>query len=786
VFGNPYDEKRYLEAVRVSALEKDLEWLPAGSDTLLGEKGIQASGGQRARVSLARIVYCSPDIVLLDDPLSAVDVHVGKHIFKKCIKKALHDKTVVLVTHHLNYLREVDYVVFLKDGKITEQGTFDELMAADKECAHLVKSFAGSDQSEETAVSPTETTGGENEQKKCKVKMTLEEERLIGSVSPEVYREYIKASGGPIMLAFVVFLTIISQLARVGNDLWLTGWTTNYFPALTVAGYAGIYFSWGVMQGFTTSFLGGVLSFAFGAASRRFHHDAMQGVFRAPITFFDNTPLGRIVNRFSKDTDVMDAQLPMTMQMFLSIFSGLVATLALMCFGSVWLLIPLAPLLVVYFFMQQIYMRNSRELKRLESISRSPVFAHFSETMTGLSTIRAFCRQSQFVETCANLIDRNNQVTYIQYIVQRWLGLRLETLGAFICFFAALFSVLFRGSMDPSIVGLMLSYSLQITGSLNFAVRQAVEVEVNSNSIERLHHYAKKLDREAEPVVPDHRPPPDWPKEGRIDVEKLVIKYSPSSAAVLKGVSVEIGAREKVGVVGRTGAGKSTVTLALFRMLEPSEGKIVIDDLNITELGLRDLRSRLAIIPQDPILFSGTVRTNLDPFNQYTDKDIWDVLAGVNMKEAIAKLKEGLEAAVEPNGENFSTGQRQLLCLARAMLRRPRVLIMDEATANVDMASDQLIQMSLRRDFHDSTLITIAHRLNTVIDYDRILVLDQGEVVEFDSPDHLLSKPDGVFAQMVDNTGPVNSALLRKLAREKVQKGSVDVEEFLAIDAKAE
>lgn len=783
-FGNEHDEIRYQSAIKASALERDLEWLPGGSDTLLGEKGIQASGGQRARVSLARVVYCSPDIVLLDDPLSAVDVHVGKHIFKQCIKKSLKGKTVILVTHHLNYLKDVDYILYMKEGEIIEQGSFDELMAANGECARVVQAFAGSDGSD-TDVSKN-TQEKEKEVIPKEVPKMLAEERLIGAVSPEVYKEYIGSAGGPVMLTFVLCITVFTQCARIGNDLWLSFWTMNSIPALNNSGYAGVYFAWGAVQGLTTSLLGGVLAIAFAIASNKFHRDAIYGVFRAPVTFFDTTPLGRIVNRFSKDTDAMDTQLPMTMQMFLSIFSGLLGTLGLLLYGTPWIGVPLLPLLVVYYFMQRLYMRNSRELKRLESISRSPVISHFSESMTGLSTIRAYRRQDQFFDRCLSNIDVNNQVVYLQLMVQRWLGLRLEILGALICFFAAIFSVLGRDSIPAAIVGVTLTYSLQVTGSLNFAVRQAVEVEVNSNSIERLHHYSKKLDREAEFTIPNHRPSESWPNEGKIDLQGLELKYNPAGPAVLKGVSASIKAREKIGVVGRTGAGKSTVTLGLFRMLEPASGQIIIDDLNISTIGLHDLRSRLAIIPQDPILFSGTVRSNLDPFNNYTDKDIWDVLGGVNMREAISKLKEGLESKVDPMGENFSTGQRQLLCLARAMLRKPRVLIMDEATANVDMESDQLIQVCLRKDFTNSTIITIAHRLNTVIDYDRILVLDRGEIKEFDSPSKLLDNPDGLFARMVDNTGSLNSALLRKLALEKEQKGNVDVSQILTTDIVAE
>lgn len=351
-----------------------------------------------------------------------------------------------------------------------------------------------------------------------------------------------------------------------------------------------------------------------------------------------------------------------------------------------------------------------------------------------------------------------------------------------ICFFAALFAVLSNGAISPALVGISLSYALQVTSSLNFTVRQAVEVEVNANSIERLNYYATSLERERELVNEKNRPPKDWPSQGEIQIKDLEIKYSHDGPAVIKQITLDINSREKIGVVGRTGAGKSTITLALFRLLEPSGGQVIIDGVNICEIGLHDLRSRLAIIPQDPILFSGTVRTNLDPFSEHTDQKMWDVLASVNMKEAIRNTNDGLDAKVDLNGENFSTGQRQLLCLARAMLRSPKIIVMDEATANVDMESDQLIQKSLRNDFKDSTIITIAHRLNTVIDYSRILVLDQGKLVEYASPHELLQK-GGIFAEMVDNTGDINSAMLRRLAKGASEGQSVSVESLLALDS---
>lgn len=444
-----------------------------------------------------------------------------------------------------------------------------------------------------------------------------------------------------------------------------------------------------------------------------------------------------------------------------------------------YLLIGIAPLMILYYLMQRLYVRTSRELKRLESISRSPIYSHFGESLTGLSSIRAYRKQSLFIDEVENLIDTNNEASYLQIITQRWLAVRLDVMGGTICFLTALIGVLTAQTFSVSIFGLVLTYALQVTLSLNFSVRQAVDVEVNANSIERLHHFSYNLEHEANWIMDANRPPKDWPLTGQVEIRHLVLKYNEKLDPVINDLTLTIPARQMIGVVGRTGAGKSTIAASLFRLMEPVSGQILIDGIDISQIGLHDLRTRLAIIPQDPVLFSGTVRSNLDPFNEYEDKFIWDVLAGVNMKEAIAKLPDVLESKVESSGENFSTGQRQLLCLARAMLRRPRVLIMDEATASVDMESDQLIQTSIRRDFQQTTVITIAHRLHTVIDYDKIMVLDQGRLVEYDSPHNLLQREGGVFREMVERTGATSSQALFNLAKAKHEGVGVGVETLL-------
>ncbi|KAI3654035.1 hypothetical protein MP228_000754 [Amoeboaphelidium protococcarum] len=780
-FGDDFRQDQFDHAVQVTALAQDLDWLPNGANTLLGEKGVQISGGQKARVSLSRLVYCKPDIALLDDPLSAVDVNVGRHIFNECIKTELKDKTVILVTHHIEYLHLADYVVFMKDGSIAEQGTYQEVMNMKGQVADLVQNHGLEENQDEKAVTKKDKVQNENKPAGISKGM-IDEERAIGSLQWSIFSSYIKAAGGPVFLAITLFLAVITQVARIGNDLWLVFWTNDQF-GLSTATYSGVYFAWGISQGIFSSILGSFMAVCFAFASTKFHKDAISSVFRAPMSFFDQTPLGRIVNRFSRDTDVLDTVLPSSIQFFITLSFSLLGLIALMAYAAPFILVALVPLSIAYIFLQQLYLRTSRELKRMDAISRSPIYSQFEETMSGLSTIRAYGKQQKFVSDCQQYIDYNNEAVYLQLMCQRWIGLRLETLGSLICFFTALIGAITVQTygLSAALYGVSLSYALQLVSSMGFVVRQFVEMEVNANSIERLHYYISGLPHEAQAVLVDKRPPDNWPSKGQVEFKNVTLKYDTSDAPVVQDLNLTIESHEKFAVVGRTGSGKSTTVYSIFRMMELAGGSIVIDDLNISEMGLADVRSKLAIIPQDPVLFSGTVRSNLDPFNKHTDEDIWQVLDVVNMKKAISQQDGKLDSKVQANGENFSTGQRQLLCLARAMLRKPKLMVMDEVTANVDFESDKLIQESIRRDFKNSTVVTIAHRLNTIIDYDRVLVLDKGRLVELDSPYNLLQKPDGIFRNMVMETGAANAQLLERLAKEKHEAGCVSNVEALVL-----
>ncbi|KAF8927650.1 P-loop containing nucleoside triphosphate hydrolase protein [Dissophora ornata] len=801
LFGLPLDEARYQRVIKDCALERDIEILPDGDMTEIGERGINLSGGQKQRVNIARAVYFDADVVLLDDPLSAVDAHVGKYLFQNCIMGALQGKTRVLVTHQLHVLPQVDYVICMKDGEIVERGTFQELMLNDGEFSSLMKAHGGIEEAEsekeevdETNVDPASSADpekvseGGNDKKKDAASadkpkgLMSQEERSTGSVDGTIYRNYVEAAGGVYLIPLMLFLLTMTQVAKVGNDLWLSWWTADDLHE-SQKFYMIFYAVWGIAQGVLQFISGFYFSIAGARAAKALHQKSLQNIFRAPTSFFDTTPLGRIINRFSKDVDACDNLLSEAYRMFTGTASNVISTFILIAVIFPYFLIPLVPMLIFYYYAAVYYRFSSRELRRIDSILRSSLYAHFSETLSGMATIRAYRVQERFMERNAFFIDLENRPYFMSYSIQRWLGVRLETIANTLVLCTSLLGVCGRFQISPSTIGLVLSYSMSVTGTFNWCVRQFAEVENNMNAVERLHHYSEGLEVEAPAIIPDNRPAESWPSTGAISIRNLEMRYRPELPTVLHNLSLDIKGGEKIGVVGRTGAGKSSIMMALFRLVEPTKGTMEIDGVDICKIGLFDLRTHLAIIPQDPVLFSGTIRFNLDPFQKRTDQELWEVLDRSDLKNYVASCDGGLDSQVSEFGENLSVGQRQLLCLARAMLTRARVIIMDEATASVDVATDVMLQKAIRVDFAESTVLTIAHRLNTVIDYSRVLVLDQGEIKEFDTPANLLSRPDSVFTSMVDETGPANAALLRSLAFGAAAGNAIAVEEVLAVSS---
>ncbi|KAL7750103.1 hypothetical protein RI367_004618 [Sorochytrium milnesiophthora] len=825
LFGQPFDQERYDRAIFYASLKRDLETLPGGELTEIGEKGINLSGGQKARINLARAIYYNTDIIILDDVLSAVDAHVGSFLFNSTIRNALQGKTRILVTHALHYVPQCDYVILMNhDGieamgsyqeMLTAGGTFTEMMAEyggvktgdeqselangsssadekDSDSAHQVYTYeqyveeqrlkagaalmaSGGEKGQPAADAPDASAGGVGQ-----VLMTAEE-RATGAVDNRVYAAYARAGGGLMIVVAMAFVLIASQLVRVYNDFWLTWWTAHKFK-IPDSEYMGIYFAFGCAQAVMFVINGVQFAVVGVRAARTLHMHALRRVMYSPMSFFDTTPLGRIINRFSRDQDSVDNTLYDSFRMFMTTLANAVATFVVIVYVTYWFAIPLVPLLCLYYYAQLFYRSTSRELKRLDSTSRSPLFAQFGETLSGIVTIRAYREQKRFSAVNQAHMDNNNRPYFQQIAAQRWLAVRLETVGNLLVLFAGLLGVIsVHAGHSPEQFGLSMSYALQVTGVLNWCVRQAAEVETQMNSVERLDYYATELVNEAPPVIEETRPADSWPAKGNISIQDLDMAYRPGLPPVLRDVNLEISGGSKVGIVGRTGAGKSSIIVALLRLVEASKGRILIDDVDIAEIGLRDLRKRVSIIPQDPVLFAGTVRSNLDRFNAYSDSALWECLERAGLKDYVASLEQKLDAPVTENGENMSVGQRQLMCLARAMAVQARILIMDEATASVDLETDALIQKAIRNDFSTATIITIAHRLNTIIDYDRILVLDTGRVKEFDHPAVLLEREDSLLTALVNETGATNAELLRQLARDAQTGRGANIDLLLSV-----
>eukprot|EP01129_Flabellula_baltica_P009720 TRINITY_DN4019_c0_g1_i1.p1 TRINITY_DN4019_c0_g1~~TRINITY_DN4019_c0_g1_i1.p1 ORF type:complete len:1462 (+),score=305.81 TRINITY_DN4019_c0_g1_i1:37-4422(+) len=760
-FGKPYDHKLYEHTVDCCELHSDIDMLPGGDDTEIGEKGINLSGGQKQRISLARAVYQDSDIYLFDDPLSAVDAHVGKNIFFNCIQGNLEGKTRILVTHQLQFVKYCDYIVVLKNGSVNEQGTYSELMDHKGEFSNLITTHVGHNESSESSEEEEEM---EKKEKKGKTddKLIKEEQRDTGEVKWSVYLAYFKALGGFLFVAIVIFLYVADSASDVGNNYFLALWSERSSAAVKnnqefdSAPYLWIYVGLGLLVAVFTVLKQIVLALSGIRASKKTHIDMLQSTMRSPTSFFDTTPVGRILNRFTKDQYTVDAVIPGTIGSSLRTMFACITVIFVIATVTPFFLVVLFPLSFVYRFIQQYYLRSSRELSRLDSISKSPIYSLFGETISGLSTIRAYEKSNTFIRLNESKIDTNQKAYFLKFTANRWLGLRLEFIGTIVVFGAAFFSVIEKGTLDAALVGLSLTYALQLTGQLNWLVRMSTEVESNLVAVERVSEYSS-LDPEN--LYGSESVPENWPSKGAIKFEGYSLRYRPKLPLVLKDVNFEVLPKEKIGVVGRTGAGKSSLMSALFRMIEPASGTIYIDDVDITDIDLLDLRSRIAIIPQDPTLFTGTIRSNLDPFDQYAEHQLWDCIESVGLTEQISNMEGQLDSPVTEYGENLSVGTRQLMCLARALLRHPKVLILDEATASVDFETDSLIQQTIREKFVNTTVLTIAHRINTILDSDRILVMEQGEVAEFDTPDNLLKDKNGFFTNLVNqsNTGVIDN-----------------------------
>ncbi|KAH9413433.1 Mrp-4p [Dermatophagoides pteronyssinus] len=778
LFGKPFMKNRYDSIIDMCALKPDIQILPGGDQTEIGEKGINLSGGQKQRVALARACYAQTDIILMDDPLSAVDSHVSKHIFNRVISNRtglLKNRTRLLVTNNISLLPEFDQIIVLNHGTISETGTYSELMSNSGKFSDFVREFASNEKQENELDSSTELHRSSSLSKddpstpiakKSIDKKLIETERTeTGEVKFSVYITYFR-SLTCLWVLIILFGFIGMQTASVFSNVWLAIWSNDLISANITDNEIQlrnhrliVYGGLGFIQAFCV--LIGAIALANGVvhSSRTLHRILMERIMRSPIQFFDTTPLGRIVNRFSKDIDTVDSTIPHTMRGWVICFLQVISTFILIVIEiNVFLLVAI-PLLLFYYLIQKFYVATSRQLKRLESVTRSPIYSHFGETLSGVSTIRAYGCSKRFIQESNERVDTNQRCYFPSFIANRWLAIRLEFCGNMITFFAAAFSVLSRDKFQsqPGFAGLIMTYAMSVTQTLNWLIRMASEMETNVVSVERIDEYCH-IPTEREWTRPSNSEPmitKEWPNNGEIDFDEFCVRYRDGLKLVLNNICIKVESGEKVGIVGRTGAGKSTLTLALFRLLEGSSGRIVIDDIDISLIGLHELRSKLSIIPQDPVLFSGTIRSNLDPFNIQSDEQLWRALEHSHLKQYVSGLESGLDYQVAENGENLSVGQRQLICLARALLRKTKILILDEATAAIDLETDSLIQRTIRKEFADCTILTIAHRLNTIMDSDRVLVLDKGRVVEYESPQRLLSDRRSRFFALAKDAGLV-------------------------------
>nr|GLL30133.1 ABC transporter C family member 2-like isoform X2 [Ipomoea trifida] len=784
LFGSRFSPARYDKAIDVTALQHDLELLPGGDLTEIGERGVNISGGQKQRVSMARAVYSDSDVYIFDDPLSALDADVGRQVFEKCIRGELRGKTRVLVTNQLHFLSQVDKIILVHDGMVKEEGTFEylsnngNLFQKLMENAGKMEEYADEREIVENidnTLNPVtngvvDSTDPEktNKPKGGKSVLIKQEERETGVVSWKVLTRYKDALGGAWVVMILLMCYVSTESLRIGSSTWLSFWTdgsssTRYSSSFYNLIYAVLSFGQ-VLVTLTNSFWL-ITSSLF--AAKRLHNGMLNSILRAPMVFFHTNPLGRIINRFAKDQGDIDRNVAPFVNMFMNQVSQLISTFVLIGIVSTMSLWAIMPLLVLFYGAYLYYQSTAREVKRLDSISRSPVYAQFGEALNGLPTIRAYKAYDRMANINGNSVDNNIRFTLVNMSGNRWLAIRLETLGGLMIWLTATFAVMQNGNAEnqeafASTMGLLLSYALNITSLLTGVLRLASLAENSLNAVERVGTYIE-LPSEAPPIIEDNRPPPAWPSAGSIRFENVVLRYRPELPPVLHGISFTIPSSDKVGVVGRTGAGKSSMFNALFRLVELESGRIIIDECDISKLGLLDLRKVLGIIPQSPVLFSGSVRFNLDPFNEHNDADLWEALERAHLKEVIRRSSLGLDTEVSEAGENFSVGQRQLLSLARALLRRSKILVLDEATAAVDCRTDALIQKTIREEFKSCTMLIIAHRLNTIIDCDRILLLDSGKVLEYETPEVLLQNEESAFSRMVQSTGAANAQYLRSL-----------------------
>ncbi|XP_007229788.3 ATP-binding cassette sub-family C member 9 isoform X1 [Astyanax mexicanus] len=795
-FGSPFSKQRYKAVIDACSLQPDIDLLPFGDQTEIGERGINLSGGQRQRICVARALYQNTNIVFLDDPFSALDIHLSDHLMQEGILKFLQDdkRTVVLVTHKLQYLIHADWIIAMKDGSVLREGTLKDIQTHDVELYEHWKTLMNRQdqelekdteiESQTTLERKTLRRAFYSREAKNQIDDEDEEEEeeededdnmstttsRRSKIPWRVCWRYLSSGG-----FFLVFLLVTSKLAKhsvmVAIDYWLADWTSSasndpissfisdatatndttraaqnaedqsYLLVFIILCGAGIVLC--LITSLTVEFLG--LS-----AATNLHHNLLNKIIHAPLRFFDVTPLGQILNRFSADTNIIDQHIPPTLESLTRSTLLCLSAIGIIAFVTPVFLIALFPLAVAFYFIQKYFRVASKDLQDLDDSTQLPLLCHFSETAEGLTTIRAFRHEARFKQRMLELTDTNNTAYLFLSAANRWLEVRTDYLGAVIVLTAAVAAIWMPFSrLQSGLVGLGLTYALTVTNYLNWVVRNLADLEVQMAAVKKVNSFLSTESENYEGSIDVSQVPEDWPQHGEIKIQDLCVRYDPMLKPVLKHVNAFINPGQKVGICGRTGSGKSSLSLAFFNMVDVFEGKIIIDGIDICKLPLQTLRSRLSIILQDPVLFSGSIRFNLDPERTCTDDRLWEALEIAQLKNMVKALPGGLDAVITEGGENFSVGQRQLFCLARAFVRKSSILIMDEATASIDMATENILQKVVMTAFADRTVVTIAHLVASILEAEQVLVFSSGILVECDSAANLLAQEDSLFSILV-------------------------------------
>ncbi|KAM9969411.1 hypothetical protein ACTFIR_001246 [Dictyostelium discoideum] len=784
LFGNEFDLERYKKVIESTALTKDIVNLAGLDLTEIGERGINLSGGQKQRISLARALYANSDCFIFDEPLSAVDPEVASHLFDHCIQgELMRNKTRILVTHQLQFIPYADHIIVLNSNGQLIQGTYQELnekgidfksILKTKEIKTNVENETDSEElikneiETETEIINVNNAISDKDDPNIieKAKLLVKEDKNEGEVEFNVYKKYFSYGTSGVTLFITISLFFIGQAIFKGSDFWLTIWTERSIEGKSDSFYIGYYLL--IFGTFVAILMIRILllcriTFNVG---KNLHSALLKSVTYASCRFFDTNPSGRILNRFSKDTSDIDIHMFDILTEVSMCFSELTIGLISIVFIIPIMVIPLIILSIAYYILQRLYRPSARELNRWQSITVSPIFSLLQECYNGLLTIRTYKQESRFIKEMFDNININLGCFFYSFAVHRWVSMRLEVMGWIMVFFTSLIATLFIS--NNGLAALSVTTALSLNGYLSWGIRRIVDLEVKMNSFQRIQSYIE-IPNEGNKLVSTNSNEVDnhtikdadlvnWPNKGIIEFKNVEIKYRPNSEPNLKDLSFKVQSSEKIGIVGRTGAGKTTIASSLFRMVECSKGFILIDGIDISKVQLQKLRSSIGIVPQDPFIFTGTIRSNIDPFNEFTDFEIWESIEKVKLKDAINSMPLKLETALQENGDNgFSYGQKQLLCLCRTILKNFKIILMDEATSSIDYHTAQLIKQTIQENFKGCTTLTIAHRLETIIDCNKIAVIDSGQLIEFDTPSNLMSIPNSKFNKLIKSQTDYNN-----------------------------